>query len=401
MANQNIGDQINRIVTDALDSMDFHKLNRDINATVKSALSEAKESLYKATGEEELEEMGPLYREEAADPFAHARAGFKPPRDVSEDTIPVPRKPAGAVSGIVMMVTGILGSVVFGLSALGNWIVGSVVGFSFTAPVITLGVLTLISGGVIAGGVSLRKRVKRFREYLRIMSGYEFYDVGDLAAHCRTDEKYIRKDLKKMIKGRMFLEGHLDDTGQWFIGNHKMYAEYLDARDRYEARKIREEEERRMMETEGATERQLRITLERGRSYLKEISQTNDMIRGEEITAKVEYLEIIIEKIFARVKEKPVLLPETRKFIEYYLPTTAKLVGAYKDFEDQPVQGENILAAKKEIEKTLDTIGEAFEKLLESLFDDTAMDISTDISVLKSMLARDGLTAGDFKGGEK
>lgn len=399
MTNQNLGDRINRIVNDAVDSMDFQKLNRDINATVKSALHEAKESLYSETGPDMEDDIGPLYTQEEADPFTQARAGFKPPRDEVENTIPVAKKPVGAISGIVMMVCGILGTAVFGLSALGNWIVGSVVGFSFTAPVITLGVLTAISGGVIAGGVSLRRRVKRFREYLRIMSGYEFYDVKDLGAHCRVEEKYIRKDLNRMIKARMFQEGHLDDTGQWFIGNDKVYAEYLAAKSRYEERKRLEEEDRLRMETEGSTERQLRITLERGRGYLKEISDTNDMILGEEINDKVERLEVIIEKIFARVQEKPILLPETRKFIEYYLPTTSKLVKAYKDFEDQPVQGEKIHSAKMEIEKTLDTIDEAFEKLLESLFDDTAMDISTDISVLKSMLARDGLTAEDFKRG--
>ncbi len=101
-----------------------------------------------------------------------------------------------------------------------------------------------------------------------------------------------------MIKLGMFREGHLDDTEQWFIGNNNVYAEYLAARDRYESRKIQAEEERRMMESEGATERQLRTTLERGRGYLKEISHTNDMIAGEEITGKVERLELIIEKIF-------------------------------------------------------------------------------------------------------
>lgn len=390
MANQNLGEQINRIVTDALDSMDFEQLNRDINVTVRSALSEAKNSMYRVSRKEEKE----------PEPFAHAQAGFKPERDIAKETIPVPSRPAGTVSSIVMMAGGILGTTLFGLGALANWIVGSVIGFSFVVPTTILGVFTLLSGGVIAKGVSIRRRVKRFREYLRIMSGYEFYEVSDLAAHCREEEKYIRKDLKKMIRLRMFQEGHLDDTEQWFIGNNKTYSEYLEARDRYEERKRLEEEERRLMEAEDAGERQLRTTLERGRSYLKEISETNDRISSGAITDKVEKLEVIIEKIFARVQEKPILLPETRKFIEYYLPTTVKLVKAYEDFEDQPVQGENIRSAKLEIEKTLDTIDEAFEKLLESLFDDTAMDISTDISVLKSMLARDGLAAEDFKGGK-
>lgn len=76
----------------------------------------------------------------------------------------------------------------------------------------------------------------------------------------------------------------------------------------------------------------------------------------------------------------------------YYLPTTLKLVNAYKDLEAEPVQGPNIKRSKDEIEETLDTISSAFEKLLDSFYQDTAMDISTDISVMKTMFAQEGLT---------
>lgn len=89
-------------------------------------------------------------------------------------------------------------------------------------------------------------------------------------------------------------------------------------------------------------------------------------------------------------------MPETRKFIEYYMPTTLKLVNAYKEFDAQPIQGDNIIKSKKEIESTLDTINEAFVNLFDSLFEDVAMDISTDISVLQTMLAQEGLTGRDF-----
>ena len=78
-----------------------------------------------------------------------------------------------------------------------------------------------------------------------------------------------------------------------------------------------------------------------------------------------------------------------------------KLVGAYRDFDAQPVQGENIISAKKEIEDTLDTINLAFENLLDGLFEDVAMDISTDISVLETMLAQEGLTEEKCGSGEK
>ena len=83
--------------------------------------------------------------------------------------------------------------------------------------------------------------------------------------------------------------------------------------------------------------------------------------------------------------------------MEYYLPTTVKLLDAYQQLESQPIQGENIRNSRKEIEQTLDTLNVAFEKLLDSLFEDVAWDVSSDISVLHTMLAQEGLTGNDFK----
>ena len=83
--------------------------------------------------------------------------------------------------------------------------------------------------------------------------------------------------------------------------------------------------------------------------------------------------------------------------MDYYLPTTMKLLEAYEELDVQPVQGENIISSKKEIEDTIDTLNIAFEKLLDSLFQDTAWDVSSDISVLHTMLAQEGLTEDGLK----
>ena len=90
-------------------------------------------------------------------------------------------------------------------------------------------------------------------------------------------------------------------------------------------------------------------------------------------------------------------MTDISRMMDYYLPTTVKLLEAYEDLDAEPVQGENIISSKKEIEKTLDTLNVAFEKLLDSLFQDTAWDVSSDISVLEMMLAQEGLTKDDFK----
>ena len=103
-----------------------------------------------------------------------------------------------------------------------------------------------------------------------------------------------------------------------------------------------------------------------------------------------------MEKIFERAQKHPEIIPDLKKMMDYYLPMTVKLLDAYEEMDTQPVQGENIQSSKREIEDTLDTLNQAFEKLLDSVFQDTAWDVSTDISVLHTLLAQEGLTEDDF-----
>lgn len=114
------------------------------------------------------------------------------------------------------------------------------------------------------------------------------------------------------------------------------------------------------------------------------------------MTEKICHMEVVVQKIFERLEEHPEVLPDLKQMMDYYLPTTVKLLEAYEELEEQPVQGDNIASARKEIEETLDTLVFAFEKLLDSIFQDTAWDISSDISVLHTMLAQEGLTENAF-----
>ena len=202
-----------------------------------------------------------------------------------------------------------------------------------------------------------------------------------------------------MIKNRMFLEGHLDEEGNYLITSDESYEQYM------QTKKASEIQEREMQEKEQA-EQKLRGTLseevqeviKEGEAYLEEIRSCNEAIPGVEISNKMYHLENVILRIFKRVEQHPELISDLHKFMDYYLPTTVKLLKAYEELDKQPVEGENIKTAKQEIENTLDTINEAFENLLDSFFRNTAWDVSTDISVLKTMLAQEGLTGNkDFE----
>ena len=171
-----------------------------------------------------------------------------------------------------------------------------------------------------------------------------------------------------------------------------MYAQYRELKQRRAEQAA--EEARRAAETDA--ERLLRETVEQGEHYLRVIREANDAIPGEVVSQKLYRLEEIVRRIFEQVRAVPSQIPELRRFFDYYMPTTLKLVQAYRELDAQPIAGENIMKAKTEIENTLDTINLAFENLFDSLFAHTTVDITSDISVLKTLLHQEGLTEKDF-----
>ena len=106
-------------------------------------------------------------------------------------------------------------------------------------------------------------------------------------------------------------------------------------------------------------------------------------------------------RIFAYICDHPQKVGQIRKFMNYYLPTTLKLLDSYDRMSRQDVKGENITQSMTEIERIMQTIVLAFEKQLDALFQDEAMDISTDITVLESMLTQEGISSQPSEDGEE
>ena len=127
---------------------------------------------------------------------------------------------------------------------------------------------------------------------------------------------------------------------------------------------------------------------------IAEMKRLDEAIEDETISAQIRRLEEVSAKIFEQVKTEPKKLPEIRRFMDYYLPTTLKLLNAYDRMGAAGVSGENINTTMERVEKIMSTIVTAFEKQLDSLFGSDAMDIKAEMSVLEAMLAREGL-AGD------
>lgn len=125
---------------------------------------------------------------------------------------------------------------------------------------------------------------------------------------------------------------------------------------------------------------------------IAEMKRLDDNIADEKISAQIVRLGTLTEKILSQVKADPAKLPQIRKFMNYYVPTTLKLLNAYDRMGAQGVEGENISGTMSKVEQMMGTIVIAFEKQLDSLFGSEALDISTDITVLDNMMAREGLS---------
>lgn len=304
---------------------------------------------------------------------------------------------------------------------------------------------TVAFGAVSVAGFRKRGLVKRYQRYVCLLEGHEYYDVKLLADQsCRSIEE-VRKDLKTMIIRGWFRQGYLDKSGTCLMLTEQAYNQYLalmdqshrqkeeaeeqerlrrrakereaEERARKEAAQAKTEEERRQKEEElrrkeeearrkeeeryANLPEEVRDIIRTGNEYIEKVHRLNDEIPGEEVTAKISRMELLLDRIFDRVEHHPESASDVRRLMDYYLPMTVKLLEAYRDMDAQPIQLSNISSSKQEIEKTLDTLNSAFEKLLDDLFTSTAWDLSSDISVLNTLLAQDGLAGKDIKQKEK
>lgn len=131
-----------------------------------------------------------------------------------------------------------------------------------------------------------------------------------------------------------------------------------------------------------------------GKLAMREMGRLYSTIEDPEVRKKINEIMRISDKIVQDAVQDESDVPQIRKFLDYYLPTTIKLLNAYDRMSDQGIAGDNLTRSMKSIEEMLNTAIEAYKKQLDSLFENQALDIETDISVMNQMLAREGLTGG-------
>ena len=443
---QQIGEDIRRHVQEAIDAGDFSRLSKTIGDTVGQAIDDMGKSLndvVDGVGKSINEAVGGVGKSRNDTAFgmgkgvdgATGEAGtgftaFKPDggrreiRRMKPNLRPDRRffgKPDGGVLGSVLMALGIGICGIAGYFTFMSLFLTLFGGESFAA-VFGSGIFCAAGLALAGRGIALKERVKRFKRYVSIVQQKLYCSIEDLAGRTGRNKKFVLKDLKRMIRKGWFLQAHIDKQETCLIVSDEMYEQYRLTQTNYEQQQKALEERKRQegqqtgkqaQEQPGAagaetagnggtknTDRnrtEYEKMLEDGQNYVRMIRRCNDEIPGEEMSEKLDKLELLVTRIFDRVEKEPELAPDMHKMLSYYLPTTQKLLEAYRDLDKQNLELNNISKTKKEIEDTVDTINQAFEKFLDELFREKAWDIQTDISVLHTMLKQDGYLKSDFE----
>ncbi|MBP1758245.1 MAG: hypothetical protein H6Q61_494 [Firmicutes bacterium] len=158
----------------------------------------------------------------------------------------------------------------------------------------------------------------------------------------------------------------------------------------------KEKEPEKAEEPQPAMDPKIEALMKERDRALSEMRRLNDTIEDPDISAQIDKLENLTSRIIDHVAAHPEKLSQIRKFLNYYLPTTIKLLNAYDRMGSAGVSGEHIGGTMKKIEDMLSTIILAFEKQLDSLFEGEALDISADITVMENLLAQEGITGNQL-----
>lgn len=254
---------------------------------------------------------------------------------------------------------------------------------------------TALGGAALLGiGSAMKRRERLFQKYRAVAADRDIVDIGEFAAAIPASYEKAAKDLQDMIDEGLF--------GEWAYLDHQRMALVLDSRtapppdSKPQPQSEPRPQSRPEPQTEPQTEPQDGSLDGQFRAKVEEIRRANIAIQDEQVSADIQRIEDATASIFRLVNQRPEKLNQIHTFMNYYLPTTLKLLDAYSQLERQSVQGENIRSSKQNIEKMISQLAWAFEQQLDQMFEADARDISSDIKVLERMMAKDGLSENPY-----
>lgn len=229
-------------------------------------------------------------------------------------------------------------------------------------------------GAMIWGRVKTR-RTRKYKSYLARIGDQPLVPLRPLAESIPASMDEVCETLQQMIDLGVF-----GDRAYLDLASETLVLDSTVARPVPKAKPVEKKE----------------VTPSSEEEILRQIRDANDRIPGEEISRKIDRIEEITRHILLYLKKHPERSSELHTFLDYYLPTTLKMLNTYAELDAQQIGTENIGSTKRRIEGILDKVVEGFEAQLDKLFEGDMLDITSDIDVMEKMLQRDGL-AGDMK----
>ena len=322
-------------------------------------------------------------------------------------------------AGCTLLAVGITFAVIFGLGTLGCLIglgtispaaLGDVVvsategggilmtgtGYVMNTAYNVLGIVSGVLGLATAGfgwmtacgsaWVKAGKQLGQFADLADTTDYHQGLSVRMLADLVHQNRKKMLKKLQKYIR-KGWLNGWLDEKTETL---------YLTAED-YRAAQETAAAPQAQPQPEPAPEQreETPLNLETARRFAAVLEQEKQLMQDAQGVEELAYMQKTTEAICDWLEAHPESLPKARRFAEYYIPTTLKLLHTYNDVQGQ--QGANAESIRRDIAGILHTLNQAFDNLYDNLLSDVAMDVSSEIAALQGMLANDGLTGRDFQ----
>ena len=250
-------------------------------------------------------------------------------------------------------------------------------------------VFTALSSWACVVGLSKASLYQRGEKYLDCLKDKTSCSVRQLSVFASTTKVQTQKDLRVLAQRRIIENLIVSQDGQQIFSTMEEYEQYRQELENQKGKAAQP------IKTEAPPVIE-QPTQNKENAFIKELVQLNTLIEDEEVSGRVEEICKTSEMIFEKTSQMEVVPSGMKKFESYYLPTTVKLLRVYTQVDDQPVEGIHIETIRRDIPSILDTLLKAYHNLLDSLYADTALDVSSEIAVLKDMLSQEGLVEEDF-----
>lgn len=229
---------------------------------------------------------------------------------------------------------------------------------------------------------------RRYDHYKNILKYRNIEIVEDLAEMIEVKSKIVEKDLKRAVRTKLIPQGHFGKDNLFFIVTDEVFARYSKSKAAYDRyfKKMMEDRSRMKIRTKETEE-----LLAQGEEYIGKIRDSNDIIKDREVSAKLDQMERVVSAIFHEVDINPAQANKLGVFVNYYLPTTEKLLESYMEIDEKQVKGKSLQKTQRDITQALDSINNAFESLLERFYEEQELDVASDISAMGIIMKQEGL----------